>query len=157
MNLRGYSKLSMQDALQALDEMPKERGGKGYYAGRHVRSAVGRTYTRMDGDRFQISQTAGMASAVCSGVVSESGGKTVIDLAVTEGLIPSRYWLMLVVIPALLVPVMYFLFGWMAAAGALVLFFGALHGYMIRRVDVSFLLTCLSDVLGGVEWKPIIP
>ena len=152
MNLRGYPKLSMQEALQALDEMPKERD-TGHYAGRAATAGLGRTYTRMDGDRFEISQTAGMASAVVSGLVSESGGRTVIDLAIYFGLVPNRYWLRLSVLLVLIAPIMYAWVGWETALVAVVLGFAALIPYMAGRSDVNFVLSRLSEALGGVEWQ----
>ena len=152
MNLRGYPKLSMQEALQALDEMPKERD-TGHYAGRAATAGLGRTYTRVDGDRFEISQTAGMASAVVSGLVSESGGRTVIDLAIYFGLVPNRYWLRLSVLLVLIAPIMYAWLGWETALVAFVLGFTALLPYMVGRSDVNFVLSRLSETLGGVEWQ----
>ncbi len=146
----------MQDALQALDDMPKERD-MGYYEGRAAAAGLDRTYTRMDGDRFEISQTAGMASAVISGLVSESAGRTVIDLSVYYGLVPNRYWLKLAVLLALLAPIMYAWTGWEEAVIALVLGFAALTPYIIGRSDVNFVLSRLSEALGGVEWRPVPP
>ena len=146
----------MQDALQALDEMPKERD-TGHYAGRAAAHGLGRTYTRMDGDRFEISQTAGMASAVLSGLVSESGGRTVIDLTVYYGLVPNRYWLKLSALLVLLAPIMYAWTGWEEALVALVLGFAALIPYSMGRSDVNFVLSRLSETLGGVEWKRVPP
>ena len=154
MNLRGYCTLSMQEALQALDGMPKERD-MGYYEGRAAAAGLDRTYTRMDGDRFEISQTAGMASAVLSGLVSESGSRTVIDLTVTYGLVPNRYWLKLSTLLVLLAPIMYVWIGWEEALVALVLGLAALIPYIMGRTDVSFVLSRLSETLGGVEWERV--
>ena len=85
--------VSKADTIRRIDSMPKERGSD-FLAGVIAGGAVNKTYTRVDGDQFQISRTAGMGpSVVCSGTVSEQYGQSVITLRTTYGLIPVHLWL----------------------------------------------------------------
>jgi hypothetical protein len=101
--------LSKADTIRLIDSMPKERGSD-FFAGVIAGGAVIRTYTRVDGDQFQISRTAGMGpSVVCSGRVSEQYGQSVITLRTSYGLVPVHVWLSLSLI-ALLAAVLLFVY-----------------------------------------------
>ncbi len=154
MKFRGYTELSKQEALKALDWMPRERD-KGFMAGRMVGGAVNRTYTRVDGDRFQISRTAGMGSAVCSGRVSEANGVAVIDLLVTFGLVSAGFWLLLAM-GLFFGATAYYVYGdlYMAVV-ALGLSVTSLIWYWFARWDARYLMSAVSERLGGVEWTRV--
>ena len=136
--------------------MPKERGSD-FLAGAIAGGAVNRTYTRVDGDRFQISRTAGMGpSVVCSGTVSEQYGQSVITLRTTYGLVPVHVWLDLSLV-ALLAAVLAFVFlglEFAVLAWTLIGISIVLGGYWCFKLwDAQFLRAVLSKHLEGVRWS----
>jgi hypothetical protein len=149
--------LSKAATLQLINSMPKERGSD-FLAGAIAGGTVNRTYTRVDGNRFQISRTAGMGpSVVCSGEVSEQYGQSVITLQTTYGLVPVHVWLVLsiiaVVAAILLVAILgrgYAVFAWMLAGFSLVL--GVY--WLFKLWDAQFLRSELSKYLKGARWSP---
>ncbi len=153
MNFVGYTDLSKEEALEALDWMPKERG-KGFMAGRMAGAGVNRTYTRVDGDRFQISRTAGMGlSVVCSGVVGESHGKAVISLRVTCGVVPAGFWLLLGLGLLAGSAAYYSSDKTYEAVVCLGLSAVSLLFYWFKLWDAGYLREQLSACLGGIEWE----
>ncbi|MDJ0710109.1 MAG: hypothetical protein QNJ14_06955 [Woeseiaceae bacterium] len=142
-------------AIQLIDSMPKERGSD-FLAGPIARGAVNRTYTRVDGDRFQISRTAGMGSSVvCSGDVSEDYGRSVITLRFTYGLVPIYTWPILSLVALLAAVLLIAVLGNESAAlaWALVGFSLVLVGYWWFKLwDARFLISELSKRLNGVRW-----
>ena len=136
--------------------MPKERGSD-FLAGAIAGGAVNRTYTRVVGDQFQISRTAGMGpSVVCSGTVSEQYGQSVITLRTTYGLVPVHVWPVLSLM-ALLAGVLAFAFlgrelavlAWISIGVSVVL--GSY--WWFKLWDAQFLRGELSKYLEGVRWS----
>lgn len=148
--------ISKAATLRLIDSMPKERGSD-FLAGAIAGVAVNRTYTRVDGDQFQMSRTAGMGpSVVCSGTVSEQYGQSVITLRTTYGLVPVHVWLALSLM-ALLAGVLAFAFlgrelavlAWTSIGFSVVL-----GGYWWFKLwDAQFLRSELSKYLEGVRWS----
>ena len=142
-------------ALEALDWMPKERD-KSFMAGRIIGGAVDRTYTRVDGDRFQISRTAGMGpSVVCGGRVSEANGVAVIHLRVTFGVVSAGFWLLLAACLLLGATAYYFAGNTYMAVVLLGLSAVSFIWYRFWLWDAGYLRSALSEQLGGVEWTRI--
>ena len=155
MEYRGYANMSRKDALEALDWMPKERD-RSFMAGRMVGGAIDRTYTRVDGDRFQISRTAGMGpSVVVSGKVTESNSVAVIDIKVTFGLVSASFWVLLAVGLLLGALAYYFSANTYMAVVALGLSAVSFIWYWFVLWDAGYLRTQLSETLDGVEWTRI--
>lgn len=153
MKFVGYTNLSREEALEALDFMPKERE-KSFMGGRMVGGAVNRTYTRVDGDRFQISRTAGMGpSAVCSGVVNERNGTALISLRVSFGVVSAGFWLLLAVVLLSVSAACYLSDNHYWAAVSLGVSAVSFIWWRFRFWDASYLREQLSDCLGGVEWE----
>lgn len=143
------------DTIRRIDAMPKERGSD-FLAGAIAGGAVNRTYTRVDGDRFQISRTAGMGpTVICSGTVSEQYGQSVIMLRTTYGLILVHVWLGLSLI-ALLAAVLMFqtmepefaVLAW-TSIGISVVFGGY---WWFKLWDAQFIRSELSKHLEGAHW-----
>lgn len=125
--------MSKSTVVRLIDSMPKERGSD-FLAGVFVGRAVNRTYTRVDGDEFQISRTAGMGpSVVCSGKISEQYGQSVIILDTTYGVIPIQVW------PALA----------LAALIGAVMFIGLLGA---SYAETAWTMLGVSCLLGGLWW-----
>ena len=150
--------ISKAAAIQLIDSMPKERGSD-FLAGPMAGAAVNRTYTRVDGDRFQISRTAGMGpSVVCSGEVSEQYGQSVITLRTTYGLVPVHAWLGLSLVTLIVAVVLltvtgpdHAVFAWTSIGIAFVL-----GGYWwFKHWDAHFLRSELSKYLPGAKWSRI--
>ena len=143
-------------AIRLIESMPKERGSD-FLAGAIAGGAINRTYTRVDGDRFQISRTAGMGpSVVCSGEVSEQYGQSVITLRTTYGLVPVHVWLglsLMVLLGAVLVFVFlgreFATLAWTSIGISFVL-----GGYWWFKLwDAQFLRGELSKYLDGATWS----
>ena len=148
--------ISKAATIRLIDSMPKERGSD-FLAGPIAGGAVNRTYTRVDGDRFQISRTAGMGpSVVCSGEVSEQYGQSVITLRTTYGLVPVHVWLGLSLI-ALVAAVLsiailgqgYAVLAWISVGISIVL--GSY--WWFKLWDAQFLRSELSKYLEGARWS----
>ncbi len=152
------TRLSMSKAavIRLIDSMPKERGTD-FFAGTIVAGAVNRTYTRVDGDRFQISRTAGMGpSVVCSGQVSEIHGQSVITLRTTYGLVPVHAWLALSLVALVAAATLIAIRGQELAASAwtAVGFSFVLACYWRFKLwDAKFLRSELSKYLEGARWS----
>ena len=153
---RGTTHLSKDAVLDAIGFMPTERGTD-FYSGVMVGNAINRTYTRVDGDRFQISRNAGMntplgAAVVCSGRVSEDGGKTIIYTRFTAGVIPVALWLWLAAASLLAAIFVSLTF---SPVDALILFLAPVPlvaFYSFKRWEQRWLRSVLSERLGGVDW-----
>ena len=148
--------ISKAATIRLIDSMPKERGSD-FLAGAIAGGAVNRTYTRVDGDRFQISRTAGMGpSVVCSGTVSEQYGQSVITLRTTYGLVPVHFWLGLSLVTLLAAVLTFAILGqefavlaWMSVGISIVL-----GGYWWFKLwDAQFLRGELSKYLEGANWS----
>ena len=148
--------ISKAATIRLIDSMPKERGSD-FLAGAIAGGAVNRTYTRVEGDQFQISRTAGMGpSVVCSGTVSEQYGQSVITLRTTYGLVPVHVWPVLSLM-ALLAGVLAFAFlgrelavlAWISIGVSVVL--GSY--WWFKLWDAQFLRGELSKYLEGVRWS----
>ena len=134
--------------------MPKERGTD-FFAGRITAGAVNRTYTRVDGDQFQVSRTAGMGSpVVVSGKVTddESGGAKVY-LTTTFG--PWPLGTLLVAGIFLLALAVYLVYeqAYFNAAASLIASGAAVYWYGMKFWDARYLRSELSKCLGGVTWE----
>lgn len=148
--------ISKADTIRRIDSMPKERGSD-FLAGVIAGGAVNRTYTRVDGNQFQISRTAGMGpSVVCSGTVSEQYGQSVITLRTTYGLVPVHLWLGLALM-ALLAAILVFatlgpeftVLAWTSIGFSIVL--GAY--WWFKLWDAQYLRGELSKYLEGARWS----
>ncbi len=142
-------------AIKLLDAMPKERGSD-FLAGVIAGGVVNRTYTRVDGDRFQISRTAGMGSSVvCSGEISDQHGQSVVMLRTTYGMLPLQGWPALSLLALIGAVLFYMVFGrdlaalaW-GSAGVSVLSSGL---WWFKLWDANFLRNELSKHLNGARW-----
>ena len=148
--------ISKADTIRLIDSMPKERGSD-FLAGAIAGGAVNRTYTRVEGDQFQISRTAGMGpSVVCSGSVSEQYGQSVITLRTTYGLIPIHTWLGLSLTALLAAVLVFALVGpeFSVLACSSIGMSIVLGGYWWFKLwDAQFLRGELSKYLEGARWS----
>ncbi len=147
--------MSAADVISALDGMPKERGS-GFMSGRIAASSVNRTYTRVDGDQFQVSKSAGMGSpVVVSGkVTDDDNGGAVVFTTTSFGLWPLGA---LLAAGMLLWAVgVYFLNArvFTAAATSFVLSGFPIGMFIGNLRDARFLRSEISKHLGGIEWEP---
>ena len=147
--------MAAAEVIGAIDGMPKERGGD-FYAGKMVAGAVNRTYTRVDGDRFQVSRTAGMGSpVVVSGKVTDDGnGGAVVSLTTTFGLWPLGTFLVVGIL--LLALGVYFVYAreFFYAATSAVASTVPFGWYRTKSWDARYLRSELSKYLGGISWVP---
>ena len=146
--------MSAAEVISALDRMPKERGSD-FYAGRTVAGAVNRTYTRVDGNQFQVSRTAGMGSrVVVSGkAMDDDNGGAVVFLATTFGAWPLGTLLVAgIFLLALGVYLVYAREFFYAAYSALAA--GAcIFWYAMKFWDARYLRSQISEYLGGITWE----
>ena len=147
--------MSAAEVIGALDGMPKERGSD-FMAGRIAAASVNRTYTRVDGDQFQISKSAGMGSpVVVSGKVTddESGG-AVVFMTTSFGLWPLGAFIVAGII--LWAAGVYFLNAgvFTVAATSFVLSGFPIGSFIGKLRDARFLRSEISKYLGGAEWEP---
>lgn len=140
--------------IQLLDEMPKERRTD-YVAGKLAPSIVGRrTFTRVDGNKFQISRTAGLGSAACcTGIVASEGSNTIINLRTTFGIIPNAAYVALALFLGALSIDFYMSDEYLIAGFCLALAATTMGYRSLRLFDAKCLRQAVSEQLGGVEWK----
>ena len=142
--------------MSALDKMPKERRTD-FVAGKLAPSSVGRrTFTRVDGNKFQISKTAGLGSdACCSGVVISENGKTIIDLRTTFGIFPHAAYVGLA-LALFAVSIGFFAYGEYVISGVSLVGAVTAIGYRaLRLYDAKFLRNELKRQISGIEWKRV--
>lgn len=145
--------MSAADAIRAIDAMPKERGSD-FAAGRHAAASVNRTYTRVDGNQFQVSTTAGMGSpVVVSGkVTDDESGNAMLFLSTSFGNVPLG--------PSFIAGFVVLAIGlYFANAGeyylaaALVIMSGYVFNWFARKLrEARYLRSEISRYLGGVDW-----
>ena len=145
---------TVAEAIRAIDSMPKERGTD-FYAGRTVSRSVNRTYTRIDGDQFQVSRTAGMGSpVVVSGkIADDDSGNAVIFLSTSFGFLPLGSSLAAAFV--VLAIGLYFLNAgklYLAASFAILSAY-AFSWFVGKFWEARYLRSKLSEHLGGVTWE----
>ena len=153
--MKHAAKVSMTaaEAIGAIGSMPKERGTD-FFAGRMVAGAVDRTYTRVDGNQFQVSRTAGMGlSAVVSGKVKddENGGAVVL-LSTTFGIWPLGVLIVAAVFLLALGAYIVYAREFFYAAASAFASGVSIFWYLINSWDARYLRSKVSDRLGGVAW-----
>ena len=146
--------MSAAEVISALDSMPKERGS-GFMSGRIVAGAINRTYTRVDGDQFQVSRTAGMGSTVvASGKVAEDDdGGSVVFLTTTFGAWPLGTLLVVAVFLLALAIYLVHLQEYFNAVAAVIASGTAIYWYGMKYWGASYLRSEISKFLGGVKWE----
>ncbi len=147
--------MSAAEVISALDSMPKERGS-GYMSGRIAAGAINRTYTRVDGDQFQVSRTAGMGSTVVASgkVADDDGGGSVVFLTTAFGAWPLGTLLVAAVFLLGLAMYLVYLREYFNAVAAVIASGTAIYWYRMKFWGASYLRSEISKYLGGVEWEP---
>ena len=146
--------MSVDEVIEALDKMPKERKTD-FVAGKLTPLSIARTYTRVDGKRFQVSRTAGYGSDVtCTGVVTEAKGRTRISLLTTFGLFPNwlAYLGAVVCLGIAYIPLRDGDYFHTAVAVLAAIAFVSLVA--LRFSEARFLRKEVSKYLGDVPWAP---
>ena len=144
---------SKASALAAIGKMPKERGSD-FGAGRIAGASLHRTYTRINGDQFQISENAGMGGApVGNGLVTVEYGTTVVRVEFVYAFVPNRAFLVLSVLALASLPLVYMWFGWFVTllAGIVALGFGMV--FVRNEAVCRFMLAELSKYLDSAHWR----
>ena len=145
--------MTAAEAIGSIGDMPKERGTD-FFAGRMAAGAVVRTYTRVDGNQFQVSRTAGMGiSAVVSGkVTDDENGGAVVLLSTTFGIWPLG--MLLVAAIFLLASGAYFAYAreFFYAFASVFASGVSIFWYWVNYWDARYLRSKVSDRLGGVDW-----
>ena len=143
------------DVLHAIDQMPKERGSD-FLAGVVAGWANGRTYTRVDGNRFQVSRSAGMGTfTVISGDVSEEFSRTFITIFTTYGLVPVLTWLVTGICLSIGALALLFFGYFFYSLNVFLLSVAAFIWFFFKRSDAKYLRSEVSKRLGGLRWKPL--
>ena len=145
--------MTAAEAIRAIDGMPKERGTD-FYAGRMTADSVNRTYTRVDGDQFQVSRTAGMGSpVVASGKISDDGnGGAIVALSTTFGFLPlgTMFFGGFVI---LAIGLYFANAGELYPAATCVIGSAFAFGTFVKKLwEARYLRSELSKYLGDIEW-----
>ncbi|NNL62177.1 MAG: hypothetical protein HKO69_00070 [Woeseiaceae bacterium] len=133
--------------------MPKERGSD-FAAGPIAGASLHRTYTRVTGDQFQISQNAGMGGApVGNGLVTVEYGRTVVRVEFGYAYFPNTIFLVLSVLVFASLPLVYVRTGWFVTllAGIVALGFGIT--FVRNEAACRFILAELSKYLDSARWR----
>ncbi len=147
--------MSAAEVISALDSMPKERGS-GFMSGRIVAWGTNRTYTRIDGDQFQVSRTAGMGSTVVASgkVVDEEGGGAAVFLTTTFGAWPLGTLLVVAVFLLVLAAYLVYLREYFNAVAAVIASGVSVFWYGMKFSGAWYLRSEISKHLDGIEWEP---
>ena len=144
--------LSVEEVLQAIDRMPKERGSD-FMAGSVAGAAIDRTYTRVEGNRFQVSRTAGMGpSVVCSGEVSDEQGKTVIYLSTTYGILPNAVWLVLGTLLSVVTAIVFARGNPLLAGSIAMASVASFSQFAVKLIDARYLRAEISKYVHRLSW-----